>query len=87
MKEQAIFKLYTKYPFLDCTKSTETENVVLCMPSEDFVDKYCKDECDCCNGNTIIKEKEEMEKEITIGGIFIEIYVIKILFFNCCSKI
>ena len=25
MKEQAIFKLYTKYPFLNCTKSTEEE--------------------------------------------------------------
>ena len=61
MKEQAIFKLYTKYPFLDCTKSTETleENIVLCMPSEEFVDKYCKDECDCCNGNTTIKKKKK----------------------------
>ena len=65
MKEQAIFKLYTKYPFLDCTKSTETseENVILCMPSEEFVDKYCKDDCDCCNGNTIIKKKKEKWKK------------------------
>ena len=27
-----------------------------------------------------------MEKEITIGGIFIEILFIKSYFFNCCSK-
>ena len=65
MKEQAIFKLYTKYPFLNCTKSTETEKeeeVMLCMPSEEFVNKYCKDECDCCNG-TCKKKKRKHGKE------------------------
>ena len=68
MKEQAIFKLYTKYPFLNCTKpiEEEKEEVMLCMPSEEFVNKYCKDECDCCNQPVKKKKKKKWRRRLQL---------------------
>ena len=46
MKEQAIFKLYEKYPFLDCKKNQES--IVMSIPSKEFIFTFCKNECACC---------------------------------------
>ena len=54
MKEQAIFKLYTKYPFMNC--KIEESNTILCLPSKEFVSKHIQD-CECCGGNKIKKKR------------------------------
>jgi UV DNA damage endonuclease len=45
MKEQAIFKLYNKYPELNCKKETKPEKINIQV----HWSKLCKEECLCCN--------------------------------------
>jgi len=47
MKEQSIFKLYEKYPFLNCKKGNKEQKVRRNYPGMDWVDKHIKD-CECC---------------------------------------
>ena len=47
MKEQSIFKLYEKYPFLNCKKGNKEQKVRRNCPGMDWVDKHIKD-CECC---------------------------------------
>jgi len=44
MKEQAIFKLYNKYPELNCKKYIDIENI----PVLTHWSKICKEKCNCC---------------------------------------
>ena len=47
MKEQAIFKLYEKYPQLNCKiNKKEDLSKFLCVCIDEF-----KDECECCKPN------------------------------------
>ena len=57
MKEQAIFKLYEKYPELNC-KIDQNEDLskYQCVCIDEF-----KDECECCNPN-IFKLKIKVKK-------------------------
>ena len=67
MKEQAIAKLYEKYPQLDC----KIDNTIVCevcqLPGADWVYKYCKT-CECCDGNgpidlSLFKKKPVKKKK------------------------
>jgi len=35
------------------------------MPSEEFVNKYCQDECDCCN-KPIKKKKKKWKRRLQL---------------------
>lgn len=58
MKEQAIFKLYEKYPQLNCKKGTIIKHTN--MPSFDWVNKHAKG-CECCDGGTEKKKRKKLK--------------------------
>ena len=60
MKEQAIFKLYKKYPELNCKINKEDDlSKYLCVCIDDF-----EDECECCKPNNfILKIKVKKNKK------------------------
>ena len=58
MKEQSIFKLYEKYPELNCKKGTITKHTN--MPTFDWVNKHAKG-CDCCEGQAKKKKKKKLK--------------------------
>lgn len=60
MKEQAIFRLYEKYPELNCKKGTIVKPTK--MPDFAWVNKHVKD-CDCCGGGG---EKKKKKKKLII---------------------
>ena len=56
MKEQALFRLYEKYPVLDCKNKNDSEKknqennyikILKNAPGMKWVKQHCKD-CDCC---------------------------------------
>ena len=56
MKERAIFRLYEKYPEMNC----KIDGTMICteceLPGAGWVHKNCKT-CDCCEGETKKKKK------------------------------
>lgn len=67
MKEQAIEKLYKKYPFLNCQPINN--NIDINKPGCGWVKKMCKD-CDCCEPikkkkkkKLVIKSKKPLDHE------------------------
>jgi len=57
MKEQSIFKLYEKYPFLNC-KNIDTKKLLDYAPPFDWVKKHSFD-CLCCNPPQNPKDKKD----------------------------
>ena len=61
MKEQAIFKLYEKYPQLNCKINIKEDlSQYLCVCIDDF-----ENECECCKPNKFqlkIKVKKKNKK-------------------------
>lgn len=47
MKEQSIFKLYEKYPFLNCKKGKFDKKILKKCPGMEWVSMHVKD-CECC---------------------------------------
>ena len=57
MKELAIFKLYEKYPFLNCKNDN---SLPLCLLCDDIIGE----DCECCKSKFTIKIKKPKKKKI-----------------------
>jgi len=57
MKELAIFKLYEKYPFLNCKNDNSIPLCLLC-------DDIAGEDCECCKPKFTIKIKKPKKKKI-----------------------